>query len=516
MSEQDARFRLMFERSADAILLLDTEANLFVEYNQAALDMLRCTRAELSALHPSVLSPPTQPDGVSSFTKANEMIATAMRNGSHRFEWVHRSPHRDDFPVEVLLTPLPLGAVPIVVVVWRDITERKRSEEALRQAQRLESLAVLAGGIAHDFNNLLTAMSGHLHAARSAANDRATTGPAAAEIVDHVTQVEHAVSRAASLTRQLLAYGGHGTVAKEPVDLSALVREMVDLLRISLPPGVQVTCALEETGATVEADPGQLQQVIINLVANAGEAMATNGGSLSVRVFRAAVGDDELQRDFLGQGLRAGPMVWLEVADTGVGMTPEVQARIFEPFFSTKASGRGLGLSALRGIVRAHQGGVQLTSAPQRGTTFRVALPTTAASPSARPRRAAEGARGRGTVLVVDDEATVRRSLSMLVRSIGFEVIEADGGERALELFDQHRATIRWVLMDVTMPRMDGHATFLELRRRDPAVVVILSSGWAEEELARRFADQPPSAFVPKPFTVPDLVSALGRLRLVG
>ncbi len=515
MSQPDARFRLMFERSADAILLLDTEANLFVEYNQAALDMLRCTREELSALHPSVLSPPVQPDGVSSFTKANDMIATAMKNGSHRFEWIHRSPHRDDFPVEVLLTPLPLGDVPIVVVVWRDITERKRSEEALRQAQRLESLAVLAGGIAHDFNNLLAAMSGHLQAVRTAAQGSVDLEASCAAVVEHVTHVEHAVSRAASLTRQLLAYGGHGTVAKEHVDVSALVRELVDLLRISLPPGVQVSCALQGERVTVEADPAQLQQVVLNLVTNAGEAIGTHAGSLTVRVFATTLTDQDVGRDFLGQGLRPGPVVCLEVTDTGVGMAPDLQARIFEPFFSTKASGRGLGLSALRGIVRAHQGGVHLTSAPGHGTTFLVALPAAATHTPAAARRAVTGARGSGTVLVVDDEATVRRSLSMLVRSLGFDVLEADGGERALELFDQQRNVIRWVLMDVTMPHMDGHAAFLELRRRDPSVIVILSSGWAEEELARRFADQPPSAFVPKPFTVPDLVAALGRLGLV-
>ncbi|MBI1944968.1 MAG: response regulator [Deltaproteobacteria bacterium] len=508
MNGQDARFRLMFERSADAILLLDTEANLFVEYNQAALDMLRCSREELSALHPSVLSPSTQPDGASSFTKANEMIATAMRNGSHRFEWIHRSPHREDFPVEVLLTPLPLGDVPIIVVVWRDITERLRSEEALRQAQRLESLAVLAGGIAHDFNNLLAAMTGHLQAVRDLAKD--------AVVVEHVTQVEHAVGRAASLTRQLLAYGGHGTVAKEPVDLGELVREIVDLLRISLPPGVQVACTLGDGLALVEADRGQLQQVIMNLVTNAGEAMGTSDGSITVRVVGRSLSEDDVQRDFLGQGLRPGSVVCLEVADTGVGMSPEVQARIFEPFFSTKASGRGLGLSALRGIVRAHHGGVHLQSAPARGTTFRVALPASGLTRVEAGPRPARRARGQGTVLVVDDEVSVRRSLSLMLRSLGFDVMEADSGERALELYAEHGRSIAWVLMDVTMPRMDGHATFLELRRRDPAVTVVLCSGWAEEELLQRFADQPPSAVVAKPFAVAELLAVLERLGKVG
>ena len=507
MAEHDARFRLMFERSADAILLLDTAANLFVEYNQAALDMLGCTREELSALHPSALSPPLQPDGKSSFAKANEMIATAVQKGSHRFEWVHRSPHREDFPVEVLLTPLPHGDQPIVVVVWRDITERLRSEEALRQTQRLESLAVLAGGIAHDFNTLLAAMTGHLHVVREALPE--------GELAEHLTQVEHAVARAATLTRQLLAYGGHGTVAREPVDLSALVRDMVELLRVSLPPGVQIHCELDPQVSPVESDRAQLQQVVMNLVANAGEAMVAGGGSLTVRVHDCSVSEAELQRDFVGQPLRAGPVVCLEVIDTGRGMSPELQARIFEPFFSTKASGRGLGLSALRGIVRAHQGGVLLRSAPGQGTTFRIALPASAALPASSAPAALGKPRGQGTVLIVDDEASVRRSLGLLVRSLGFSVLEAESGVRALAIYGERPAEIVWVLMDVTMPEMDGHAALLALRKINPSVVVLMSSGWAEEELVARFADHPPAGFLSKPFAIPELVATLTRLGLI-
>lgn len=505
--EEDAKFRLMFERSADAILLLDTGANLFVEYNQATLDMLRCTRAELSALHPSKLSPPRQPDGRESFEKANEMIETAIREGSHRFEWIHCSPHRDDFPVEVLLTPLPLGGMSTVVVTWRDITDRRRSEEALRQAQRLESLAVLAGGIAHDFNNLLTAMFGHLRVAHQLTGDP--------RVHSHLDSVEQAVSKAADLTRQLLVYGGTATFAVAPIDLGVLVAEMTELLRVSISKQVRVACEVAQQLPAIEADRAQLQQVVMNLITNAGEAIGDAEGAVSIRVAPVQLDAARVKRDFVGQDLQPGPMVMIEVTDTGCGMTPDVRDRIFDPFFSTKQSGRGLGLAALRGILRSHRAGVHVESEPGRGTTFAVFFP---ASPlvAVRPVHDSWGQRtGAGTVLVVDDEANVRKSVGALFGRLGFFVIEASGGVEAIETFRARRAEIRWVFMDLTMPRMDGHATFLELRKIDPSVVVVLSSGWTEEDVRRRFTGQPPSGFLPKPFDMDELGGLLDRLHLL-
>ena len=503
----DAKFRLMFERSADAILLLDTSTNLFVEYNQATLHMLRCTREELSALHPSVLSPRCQPDGRESFEKANEMIAVAMGAGSHRFEWVHCSPHREDFPVEVLLTPLPLGNTPMIVVVWRDISDRKRNEDALRQAQRLESVGVLAGGIAHDFNNLLTVMVGHLNLARAD-----VSGPA----VTHLDMMEQAVLKAADLTRQMLAYSGKGQFLIEPIDLGRLVTEMVDLLRVSVPKDVRLLCELADAVPMVEADRAQAQQVIMNLITNAGEAISEGAGTIIVRVGKTYLDEEKAEKELPGQGLRPGPKVLLEVEDTGHGMTPEIEARIFDPFFSTKESGRGLGLSALLGILKAHGAGFRIRSRVGAGTSFQIVFPASTAirsagiAPPTHPPQ-----RGEGTVLLVDDEQNLRRCLRGMLGGLGFAVIEAANGAEAIELFRAQREKISWVLMDLTMPGMDGHAAFSRLREIDPNVLVVLSSGWAESDVAARFASCRPAAFLPKPFTSLELETALGKLGLV-
>ncbi len=507
--EGDARFRLMFERSADAILLLDTATNKFVDYNQATLDMLGLTREEISALHPSELSPARQPDGRESFEKANEMIATAIRNGSHRFEWVHRSPRRDDFPVEVLLTPLPLEQTPTIVVVWRDITERKRNEEALRQSQRLESLGVLAGGIAHDFNNLLTAIIGHLDLARR----RLEPAHAARRNLD---MMETAVSRAADLTRQMLAYGGMGRFAIEPIDLSLLVREMMELLRASVSRRVVLSCELTATPATVEADKAQTQQVIMNLITNAAEAIGDGGGTIALRVGPAELDAETAARDFAGQDIAPGRKIKLEVEDSGHGMTPEVLSRIFDPFFTTKQSGRGLGLSALRGILKAHRAGIRIRSEVGVGSSFHVYFQASSAH-AARPVLPDEMERtGEGTVLLVDDETNVRVSLRAVLEDLGFTVLEAADGREAVDVYRANHDRIDWVLMDLTMPRMDGHEAFLRLREINPDVIVVLSSGWAETEVLERFEANAPAGVLSKPFTVHQLQVSLARLGLMG
>jgi PAS domain S-box-containing protein len=520
--DDDARFRLFFERSSDAILLLDTATNQFVQYNDATLEMLRRTRQELASLHPSVLSPTTQPDGQDSFSKANQMIATAVARGSHRFEWTHCSPHRADFPVEVVLTPVTKGDAPMLMVVWRDITERKRAEEAQRKTQKLESLGLLAGGIAHDFNNLLAAILGNLSLARL----EVPPGNPALEYLKHM---EAAIDRAAHLTRQMLAYSGQGSLSIKPLDLAREVRDMADLLAASVPKGVKLVYEAIGEVPPVRADAAQIGQVIMNLVINAAESIlprsgnprpAGNGasspvadgiGTVTLHTGSVSLSEAQIVRDFDGQSLRPGQHALLRVTDTGTGMSREVQAQIFDPFFSTKKSGRGLGLSALMGIVRAHKGGVLLDSEPGRGTTFSVYLPasTTEPLPAQAPPPAATLKGEGGRVLLVEDEPMVRRSTRNLLEALGFSVVEAADGDEAIEVFKAERATLRWVLMDLTMPRMDGHTAFLALQKIEPEVKVVLSSGWAAADVAERFRGHPPAGFLSKPFVLGEILATL-------
>jgi PAS domain S-box-containing protein len=504
----EQRFRLMFERSADAILLLDTSTNRFVEYNQAALDMLRCTREELRELHPSELSPPTQPDGGPSFERANQMIATALARGSHRFEWVHKSPHRPDFPVEVLLTPIQAGAEPILLVVWRDITERRQNEEAVRQAQKLESLGVLASGIAHDFNNLLAVIAGNLALVQR-------TLPRSHQASEYLGQMESAVFRAAELTRQMLAYGGKGAVVIEPIDLSRAVREISDLLRVSIPRRVEMVSLLAAALPAVRADRAQLQQVVMNLVTNAAEAIGDAQGRISLETLTRDLDAAWVARELPGQDVAAGRYVVLRVTDTGRGMAPDVLARIFDPFFTTKQAGRGLGLSALRGIVRSHHGGLRIQSTPGRGTTFEVYLPASELSVSPSPPPASPPVPDRAvrvTALLVDDEPQVRDAMRRLLEAMQVTVLEAEDGEGAVALFRAHRERITFVLLDLTMPGMGGRAAWEALRAIDPAVKVVFCSGWAQSEVVASIGAPRPPPFLGKPFTDAQLHRALSSL----
>ncbi|MEI8256458.1 MAG: response regulator, partial [Deltaproteobacteria bacterium] len=371
------------------------------------------------------------------------------------------------------------------------------------------SLGVLAGGIAHDFNNLLTAIVGHLDLARRRME------PAHAAM-HHLDLVEKAASRAADLTRQMLAYGGMGRFAVEPVDLALLVREMMALLRASISRRVAMSCELTERPATIEADRAQTQQVIMNLITNAAEAIGEAGGTIALRVGHEELGEEAAVRDFAGQGVAPGRKVKLEVEDSGHGMAPDVLARIFDPFFSTKSSGRGLGLSALRGILKAHGAGFRIRTDVGAGTSFQVYFPASDATIVPVTHPAVTSGAGAGTALLVDDETNVRISLRAVLEDLGFTVLEAVDGLDALEVYRACRDRIDWVLMDLTMPRMDGHEAFLRLRELDPDVVVILSSGWAEAEVLARFSSCAPAAVLSKPFTVQRLEATLARLGLMG
>ena len=391
--------------------------------------------------------------------------------------------------------------------------ERLELERQLLHAQKLESLGVLAGGIAHDFNNLLQAMLGNL----SLALPELAPGSPVHEAVEHAAQ---AARRATDLTRQLLAYSGKGRFVIRPVDLSALVRENAHLFRAGVPHTCSIALRLSEDLSPVEADVGQVQQVIMNLLTNAAEAIGERPGVVTITTSRHAGGAGAVAGSRVAVAEPCEAYVALEVSDTGGGMAPDTLARLFDPFFSTKGVGRGLGLSALLGIVRGHRGALFVDSAPGRGTAVRVLFPamvsgvSRAAPASAPPAgHASPGPTGAsGAVLVVDDEEVVRRACLRMLRALGRPVLSAGGGQEAVEVLRAHPGQIGAAIVDLSMPGMDGLATLEALRALEPALPVLLTSGFDEQALLGRGAQGRAAGFLQKPYSLDELRAAVARL----
>ncbi len=394
-----------------------------------------------------------------------------------------------------------------VLSIVRDVTERTRAEEALRQTQKLESIGVLAGGIAHDFNNLLTGVLGQ----SSLALDRL---PGDHPVRSHLVKVVTAAERAADLTAQLLAYAGGGRVEMKPLDFNRLVRDTLGLLETGIPKKIDLGLRLEAELPFVQADRGQIQQVVMNLVLNGAEAIGSGAGRVSIRT-GVCDGAGRDAADYVGGTLPApGRCVCLEVEDTGAGMSPEVLRRIFDPFFTTKHHGRGLGLSAVLGIVRSHRGGLKVTSEPGRGTRFVLSVPalqTAERSPEveagSRPAR-----RATGTVLVIDDEDQVRELARDVLTDAGYRVLDAPGGEAGLALLRKDPGAVNLVLLDMQMPGLNGVETYRELRTVAPDLPVVFSSGYTEAEGIQEAMERGEAAFLPKPYAPSALLSAAGRL----
>jgi PAS domain S-box-containing protein len=371
-----------------------------------------------------------------------------------------------------------------------DIDESKRAEERLRQTQKLESIGLLAGGIAHDFNNLLTGILGN---ASLVVDD---VDPVSAE---RIREVINSAERAAHLTRQLLAYSGKGHFFARELDLSQAVNEMSDLMQFSLPKSVDLSVHFQRRLPLVRIDPSQLQQVVMNLVINAGEAIGEgNTGRVTVATSLAEVAGPFV--DATGQNIPAGRYVAVEVTDTGPGMDREALSRIFDPFFTTKFTGRGLGLAAVAGIVRSQGGAITVDSAPGRGAAFRVLF-------RAADRRAEPGP--RGTILVVDDEASVRAFIGAVLRRKGYRVLEASDGREALAIFDREKGAIEGVVLDVVMPVMGANELLPLLKARKPNIAILLTSGYSEAEARRLSAAYPGAAFIQKPYTARQILKAL-------
>ncbi len=395
-----------------------------------------------------------------------------------------------------------------------EIRQRKKAEEErlaierkMLEAQKLESLGVLAGGISHDFNNLISTMLGN--AELVLAEMPAGTGPAS----DSVKAIVTAARRAGDLTKQLLAYSGRGQFVIEAVNLNSLVREMGQLLRVSIPRAISIEYQLADKLPPVNGDPTQLRQMVMNLITNAAEAIGDSGGSI-VLATRSGHADRRMFADgYFPPGRPEGDYVCLEVTDNGQGMDEETRSKIFDPFFTTKFTGRGLGLPAVHGIVNGHGGALRVTSEKGRGTTFTILLPASSAVvPAAVPEHKASPLtwRGSGRVLVVDDEEAMRAVLKRILSRLGFEVIVCGSGAEALDYFRGCPGDICCSLIDMVMPGMNGSEFFREIRKIAPSVRVVLMSGYSEEEAIGRIPRDSRTGFLQKPMSIEDLA---GKMR---
>jgi CheY-like chemotaxis protein len=362
----------------------------------------------------------------------------------------------------------------------------------------------LAGGIAHDFNNLLTGMLGY---AELALLNLAPDAPARA----HLDQIRQAALRAADLAQQMLAYAGRGRLVLQTIDLARLVMDIARLLQAALPKHTVVRFEHTPGLPAIEGDPTQIRQVIMNLLTNAAEAIGTENGMVMVRTGWVYAQPADLVSPYLHEELPAGSYVTLEVADTGCGMDEAILAKIFDPFFTTKFTGRGLGLAAVLGIVRSHQGTIQVTSQPRQGTTFRVLFPCTnlQASSSSEVAPAPQPWVGSGTILVVEDEPQIRDLIKTILEEAGFRVMLAHDGRHGLDIFRRHLQNIAAVLLDLTMPQMNGEEALQHLRQMRPNIRAIVMSGYSEHEMHQRFAGQGVAGFVQKPFSPVTLLTVL-------
>jgi PAS domain S-box-containing protein len=395
----------------------------------------------------------------------------------------------------------------------QDISELKRNEEMRRQlearlfqAQKLESLGVLAGGIAHDFHNLLTGILGNVTLARSNLPQEST------DLSMPLQRAETAAQRAAELTRQMLAFSGRGQFVIQALDINHALTEMVELMKSSLSQKVEVRFDLDASAPRMMADASQIRQVIMNLIINAAEAVGDQPGVITIHTEIRFADLQQLSTGFTSDGMTGGRYACIEIVDTGCGMDAETRARVFEPFYSTKFTGRGLGLAAVLGIVKGHGGAIWLRSAPGHGSCFTMLFPLAPDDapgiPSVRVRTADSGS---GRVLVIDDEELVRDVIRTVLQHAGYDVLEAEDGAAGLQVVRTQGHRIDMVLLDLTMPRMGGVEVFAEIKKHSPDLPVVLMSGYSRGNVLKLFAETLPDDFLEKPFHHEDLLAVVKR-----
>lgn len=504
LRESEEKYRYLVANAPAGIYEMDLTSQRFLSVNDVMCRLSGFTREEFLLLNPIQL---LTEESRKIFIKRMEALF-AGRPVPADVEFEARG--KDGKLFYILLNSRysqePDGHIKATVVV-QDITERRRMEaerieleRQLLKAQKMESLGILAGGIAHDFNNLLMAILGNLEMAQ-------INLPATSSARSSIGQAMQATRRATDLTRQMLAYSGKGNFLITPMDLNELVRENGEILRTAVCRTADIILQLTPECALIKADPGQVQQVVMNLIVNASEAIGERHGNITLITEILDCDEKFLRQSLIQEKAPTGRYVSLKVADDGAGMSGEIIQRIFDPFFTTKFTGRGLGMPVVMGIVRGHKGAIIIDSEPGRGTVVQILFPVCEETIRAVnvPAVTTTAPLSSGTIMIVDDEEMVRSVCTSIVEFMGFTALKAADGEEALLILQKNSAEIILVLLDLTMPKMDGFHTFREIRRMCPDLPVILCSGYGEEEATRQFAHLGLNGFIKKPFHLREL-----------
>ena len=497
LRESEARFRTLYEHAPVMIGGLDPEGRCVLWNLELERQSGWGAEEALAAENPLQLL-------VSDPAARSRLERASTEEDDHFHEYRIRTRDGSERCQMWAAFSLPGGAR---ILLGYDITERKRAEaeqevlqQRVQQTQKMESLANMAGGIAHDFNNLLQGIMGYADLA---------LGGTSSNSMEHMClqEIQAASRRAAELSGQMLAYSGRGSLMLKPLNLSALIRNLTSLQQANQHPDICVAYELQENLPSIAGDDAQLRQAIINLVTNAAEAVGeAEAGAITVRTGTVQATREMLAATYVDDEIPAGAYVSLEVQDTGCGMDGAMLENVFDPFYTTKFTGRGLGLAAVLGIVRGHRGAISVKSVPGTGTTFRALFPAVEEKVAAEVAAADDATwQGKGTVLLVDDERVVRETGALLLERMGFRVLTASDGREAVDLFREQPDSITCVLLDLAMPEMDGKATFRVLRQLREDVKVILTTGFDEEKVWRQFDRTDLLGVIQKPYRVNEL-----------
>ena len=517
LRESEARYRLLVEQSGEGVAMTDLEERI-IYANPAASHTYGVPQEQMMGASLLDFAPPEEHEMI------REQTARRVRGESTTYEYTLI--RGDGQRRRILVTATPHVDASGVVVgsfgVFRDVTEEREAEERRRvvdarlaQTQRIEGLFSMAAGAAHDFSNMLMGVLGNTSLALARVSTESPIRP-------YLEHIHAAATEAGDLAKQLLAYSGGGVVALEPLDISEVVEDVRHLLESVVPEGVDLRIELSPDLPQVHGDAGQLSQVLVNLVTNACEAMEGRGdGAISIRTYLATLDEADWGRSYLQPEHMPARCVGLEVRDTGHGVPAHVLSRVFDPFFTTRVTGRGLGLPAALGIVRGHGGGIWVSSEPGTGTWVHVALPCIEERAPEEPGDATPSEpAARNVILIVDDQLNVRLVLSTwLEAAAGFEVLTASDGEAAISLFSERPDQIDLVVMDLSMPRMDGSEAMGHIRAIRPDIPIILSSGYGERTVRSKLQDHEPTAFVQKPYepqVMVDLIQSVLAERRAG